>query len=192
MSRRTTLVLAIAMVMMLAFAGVAWAQTPVATETPAATATEEATVVATETTTATAATGCPYGDFVDEDGDGICDNREDGAAGQQWGPGAAAGGMGNMMGNMMRGGMMGGMMHMGKNFVDADEDGICDNCEDGTCMHQGQAARQGKMGMGRWGATDDSDDDTSTMGRGMGRGMRNSMGRGMGNGMSNMGRGWHR
>ena len=185
MSRRTIFVLAISMVMVLAFAGVAWAQTPVATETPAAAATEAATeaVTATETTTATTVTGCPYGDFVDEDGDGVCDNREDGAAGQQWGPGAAAGGMGNMMGHMMGNMMRGGMMQNGQNFVDADEDGICDNCEDGNCMHQGQAAQQGKMGMGRWGASDDDTDDST-----MGRGMRNSMGRGM----SNMGRGWNR
>lgn len=72
--------------------------------------------------------------FADEDGDGVCDHR---AAGRRQGRG-----MGRMRGPMqgMRGRMQGrGMgrtgqrgqgVRQGRNFVDANGDGVCDNLND--------------------------------------------------------------
>jgi hypothetical protein len=139
MSRRITFGIAIVAVLMLVFAGLAWAQTPEVTETPTPTVTD----------TVTAPVGCPYGSFVDNDGDGLCDYREDAATGQQWGP---VGMMGHMMNSMMQ---------RGHNFVDTDGDGVCDHREDGIGMQRNNATRHG-MGMSRMG----------------GNGMNNGMGQG--------------
>jgi hypothetical protein len=90
---------------------------------------------ATETTTPPAAVGCPYGNFTDEDGDGVCDYRDNEAAGQQGG---------RSYGN--------GMMMQQRAYVDADGDGVCDNC-DGTMSHRhGRWNRQG-MGGGQMNST---------------------------------------
>ena len=155
MSRRIVFGIALATVLTLVFAGFAWAQTPAATTVP--TATVEAT--------STATVGCPSGNFVDNDGDGVCDYRN-ADSGQAHGP---MGRMGNMMGGMM-GGMMRGMgqsdmgqgsMMRGQNYVDADQDGVCDHNAAGTGQQRGQSAQRG-MGMGHMGG--------NGMNQGMGRG----------------------
>lgn len=63
----------------------------------------------------------PGPNFVDEDGDGVCDNCD---------------GTPNLYrynyGNQNQEGAMNGPHSPGPNFVDADGDGVCDNC----AMHQ--------------------------------------------------------
>jgi len=66
--------------------------------------------------------------FVDADGDGICDNCTHSAyqhKGVGQGNGPACG-----------------------NFVDADGDGICDNCEQAICQHDGICDGTGPYGPG--------------------------------------------
>jgi hypothetical protein len=120
MSRRITFGIAIATVLMLVFAGLAWAQMPEVTEPPTPMVTE----------TVTAPVGCPYGNFMDNDGDGLCDYGEGAATGQQCGPVG------------MMGGMMNGMMQCGHSFGDSDEDG--------TGMQRSNAPHH-RMGMRRMG-----------------------------------------
>ena len=129
------------------------------------------TAQATPTTPAAAGT-CANGNFVDANNDGVCDNApRDGSGvqfGQQNGQGMnrANGQAQGMQGRGMQGrGMQGqGMQNgqgagQGANFVDANNDGTCDNL--GTA--QGQQGMQGRNGQGR-----------SMQGRGMqGRGMQN-------------------
>lgn len=65
--------------------------------------------------------------FVDEDGDGICDNF---ASGQGKGNGYRNGAQGEC----------------GKNFVDEDGDGICDNITSREGRGNGHGLRQGRCG----------------------------------------------
>ncbi|MCB0158280.1 MAG: hypothetical protein KDD83_09125 [Caldilineaceae bacterium] len=94
---------------------------------------------------------CAYGDFVDADGDGVCDNAGTyaggmgaGSNGTQQGMMSARRGMGNASRGMNAGsGTQAGQGMMGQgyndtdgdgvcdNFVDADGDGQCDNCANG-------------------------------------------------------------
>jgi hypothetical protein len=170
MSRKMSIMVGVVAILVLAFAGLAYAQTPAATEeatAPAAASVPETEAVTeTVTTTLPVQTGCPYGNYVDDDGDGVCDYREDGGANQQWGPRAGMGRMGGMMqGGMMYGGAMrGGMMHWGHHYTDADGDGICDNCEDSDGSPDSSQYRYGR-GMGEQGMN-----GPGMMGRGMNRG----------------------
>ena len=132
MSRKISLSLGAAVLMVLVFANFAWAQTP----------------EATQTTTATATVGCPNGNFIDEDGDGLCDNRNSDGTGQQVGRGMGY-----------------GMMQGDGNYVDADGDGVCDHAADGTGAmgnRSGRSSRQGMAGRGMAGQ--------GMGGHGMGRG----------------------
>jgi hypothetical protein len=77
-----------------------------------------------------------HGTFVDENGDGVCDTyldrtpAQDGT-GSQWGGQGAAGQQGIGRQGVGRQGAMGGQGAAGTNFVDADGDGVCDNCLNG-------------------------------------------------------------
>jgi hypothetical protein len=115
MSRKFSLSLGVAVLMVLVLASFAWAQTP------------EATVTATSPATV----DCPNGNFVDENGDGVCDFRNEDGTAQQYGRGVGYG--------MMRG---------GGNFVDADEDGVCDHAADGTGAMGNHFGRSNRRGMG--------------------------------------------
>lgn len=72
-----------------------------------------------------------HGTFVDENGDGVCDTyldrtpAQDGT-GNRWGGQSAAGQQG-----IGRQAVRGGQGAAGANFVDADGDGVCDNCLNG-------------------------------------------------------------
>ncbi|MEZ4832218.1 MAG: hypothetical protein R2873_09490 [Caldilineaceae bacterium] len=78
-----------------------------------------------------------YGEFIDADGDGVCDSYVDrvpalDGTGSQWG--AQAGGQAKQAGT-------------GVNFVDADGDGVCDNCLNGgvpVLDGTGSQVRQGR------------------------------------------------
>ena len=115
MSPKFSLSLGVAVLMVLVLASFAWAQTP------------EATVTATSPATV----DCSYGNFVDENGDGVCDNRHEDGTPQEYGRGMGYG--------MMRG---------VDNFVDADEDGVCDHAADGTGAMGNHFNRSGRQGMG--------------------------------------------
>lgn len=71
---------------------------------------------------------CLYGDFVDEDGDGVCDNAGQRGANQQ-------------SGRLNRQGV-GGQSQAGPNFADEDENGDCDNVGEGAM----QRSRGGQGG----------------------------------------------
>jgi hypothetical protein len=115
MSRKVSMSLGLAVLMVLMLASFASAQTPEATDTTAS-----PTVV-----------GCPNGNFIDEDGDGVCDNRNADGTGQQYGRGA---------GN--------GMMEQERSYVDADGDGVCDHAADGTGAMGNNQGRWNRQGMG--------------------------------------------
>lgn len=78
--------------------------------------------------------------FVDNDNNGICDNFEKGTPGNRTANGKQrlldGSGRGRGMGYGMRYGRGGG-----RNFVDADKDGVCDHYENGTA---GQGRGPGK------------------------------------------------
>lgn len=59
-------------------------------------------------------------DFVDEDGDGVCDNALMDGTHAQAGMMARRGGQSQMQGQMLRG------QGLGEDFVDANGDGVCD------------------------------------------------------------------
>jgi len=69
--------------------------------------------------------------FVDKDNNGVCDNFENGTPGNPNANGTQrlldGSGRGRGMGYGMRNGRGGG-----RNFVDADNNGVCDNFENGT------------------------------------------------------------
>lgn len=112
---------------------------------------------------------CPYGEFVDADNDGVCDNAGmGGAAGQgyRWSDEDATGNGQGMMAarhGAMHAGMGGRNGTFGQGYVDADDDGQCDNFVDadgdGQCdecagmgqggMQQRGAMQQGMQGRGR-------------------------------------------
>lgn len=83
-------------------------------------------------------------EFVDEDGDGVCDNAGQNAMGE--GNGYMGGRNAEFDENGPRG------THQGSNggagFVDADGDGVCDNCVDedgdGVCDNAGAGEQQQK------------------------------------------------
>lgn len=130
MTRAWTLGLALALIVAIVVSVPAFAQeaTPDAAATPAT---------------------CP--NFVDADGDGVCDHAEAGMC-----PGAGH----HAQMNRGRGMHMGmGYNGMGQNFVDEDGDGICDNCptddngaqsQMGGMGHMGRAAHQGRHGFWFW------------------------------------------
>ncbi|MFC1608540.1 hypothetical protein ACFL47_11280 [Candidatus Latescibacterota bacterium] len=64
--------------------------------------------------------------FVDEDGDGVCDNN---ATGLGKGQGRGAGN--------------------GRLFVDADGDGVCDNCTEGATKNRSGRGRRGRGRAGK-------------------------------------------
>ena len=71
---------------------------------------------------------------------------------------------------------------VGPSFVDANGDGVCDNCT-GTPKRQGHKARQGKGGAGPGNGTGNQGvgpRDGSGYGQGSGRGTCNGTGRGRG------------
>ena len=77
--------------------------------------------------------------FVDKDNNGICDNFENGTPGNP-----NANGKQRLLDGRGRGqgyGMRNGRGSGGRNFVDADKNGVCDNYENGTA---GQGRGQGK------------------------------------------------
>ena len=78
-----------------------------------------------------------YANFIDEDGDGICDNWQ-------------AGGQGLGLGKGTR-----------ENFVDEDGDGVCDNYQSGLRKGKGQG-RGYKQGAGFLDANDDGVCDNCT------------------------------
>ncbi|MCC6165876.1 MAG: hypothetical protein IT329_01490 [Caldilineaceae bacterium] len=131
MKRSWTFGLALALVLALTISIPSFAQDA----TPDTPATDSAAAEATATPMA-----CP--NFVDEDGDGICDHSQDGA-----GHGAGCHQHGQM-------GYSHGMgMGMGHSFVDEDGDGVCDNCPAGNSA-QGRMGRMGRSwhhgGRGFW------------------------------------------
>jgi hypothetical protein len=86
--------------------------------------------------------------FVDKDGDGVCDNQQNRKKGQSGngvkGQGQSAGqGKGNGNGN---GQGMGQGRGRGQGFVDADNDGVCDNYQQ---RKKGSGAKQGGTGAGK-------------------------------------------
>ena len=80
-----------------------------------------------------------HGDFVDVDGDEVCDNyatrepAEDGT-GNRWGGGQ---------------GQQAGMGTQGSSFVDENGDGVCDNCPEDGSHPQNGTGQQTHRG-GRW------------------------------------------
>lgn len=85
---------------------------------------------------------CP---FVDEDGDGICDNYAAGICGQGFVDEDGDGVCDNFEAGIC-----------GQGFVDEDGNGICDNFEAGVCGYGGRRGcggygRRGCGGYGRWG-----------------------------------------
>ena len=103
----------------------------------------------------------PGANFVDEDGDGICDLFGTGASG--YGQGRFGQG-----GARQAYGSRGGAGTCGDNFVDEDGDGICDLAGTGTGSGQGGNGFRGGNGFGR----------------GMGRGQGFGQGQGLGQGAS--------
>ena len=96
--------------------------------------------------------------FVDEDGNGICDNYENGGRGLARGRGVGRGrGIGRGRGT-------------GGYFVDADGDGVCDNFTNGTWRGVGR-------GRGTGGYFVDADGDGVCDNYGTRRGMRGNYGR---------------
>lgn len=118
---------------------------------------------------------CLSGDFVDEDGDGVCDNAGTGmqaGAANRWNgdTDTGYGRQGMMSARRSMGdarGMTSGQGMMGQDyadadgdgvcdhFVDEDGDGVCDNCPSGIGTGTGAGgqqgmARQGMQGRGRW------------------------------------------
>lgn len=86
--------------------------------------------------------------FVDKDNNGVCDNFENGTPGNPNANGKQrlldGSGRGRGMGYGMRNGRDGG-----RNFVDADNNGVCDNFENGTAGQgrgpgNGSGLRNGK------------------------------------------------
>ena len=86
--------------------------------------------------------------FVDKDNNGVCDNFENGTPGNPNANGKQrlldGSGRGRGMGYGMRNGRGGG-----RNFVDADNNGVCDNFENGTAGQgrgpgNGSGLRNGK------------------------------------------------
>lgn len=135
----------------------------------------------TPTTTPAAPITCANGNWVDANGDGVCDSAPRDGSGQQFGRQGTGNGLGmgngqgmiNSRGMGQRQGMGNGQ---GANFVDQDKDGTCDNFVDAdgdrvcdSCRGQQHSQRGGsRQGMG--------------MGRGMhggGHGMRSGMGPGV-------------
>lgn len=68
--------------------------------------------------------------YVDSNGNGICDNYENGSCNEGVCDGTGAGAQRN--GNAGAGQPV-SQMTTGKNYTDANADGICDNCERGSC-----------------------------------------------------------
>lgn len=124
-------------------------------------------------TTPATAGACANGNWVDANNDGVCDNAPRDGSGMQFGQQNRQGmnrgqGQGMQAQGMQGRGMQGqGMQNgqgagQGANFVDADNDGTCDNF--GTAQ-----GRQGMQGRGMHGR--------GIQGRGMqGRGMQNGQG----------------
>lgn len=84
--------------------------------------------------------------FVDKDGDGVCDNyqnKKKGQAGNSTKGQSAGQGKGNGNGN---GQGMGQGRGRGQGFVDADNDGVCDNYQQ---RKKGAGAKQGGAGAGK-------------------------------------------
>ena len=118
------------------------------------------TVQPTPTTPVTTG-ACANGNFVDANNDGVCDNAPRDGSGQQYGMRNGQG-LGMQGRGMQNGQGIGQGAGQGANFVDANNDGTCDNL--GTA--QGQQGRQGRGMQGR-----------GMQGRGMqGRGVQNGQG----------------
>jgi len=79
--------------------------------------------------------------FVDKDNNGICDNFENGTPGNPNANGKQRLLDGSGRGKGMGGGMRNGRGNGGRNCVDADKNGVCDNYENGTA---GQGRGPGK------------------------------------------------
>ena len=98
-------------------------------------------------TTPVTAGACANGNFVDANSDGVCDNAPRDGSGMQYGQ---AQGRGGMQGRGMQNGQ--GIAQgtgQGANFVDANNDGVCDNFGTAQGMQgRGQGRGQG-MGQGR-------------------------------------------
>jgi hypothetical protein len=104
-------------------------------------------------------------DFVDEDDDGVCDNALMDGTGQGAGTMTRQGVRASqgMQANRAAAGMGQGLgQNLGTDFVDADDDGTCDNfldedgdgisdsaAQDGTGSQFGRQGKQGKQGQGR-------------------------------------------
>lgn len=90
--------------------------------------------------------------FVDKDGDGVCDNYDGNRPGKGLGPGNGNGqgratgkGQGRGRGNGQGAGQgQGG----GGNFVDSNDNGVCDNQEDGTGRQRLRDGSGGGTGQG--------------------------------------------
>ncbi|MFO8001849.1 MAG: hypothetical protein R6U46_11435 [Marinilabilia sp.] len=92
----------------------------------------------------------PRTGFVDKDGDGVCDNYDGNRPGKGLGPGNGNGkgrangkGLGRGQGQGAGQGRGGG-----GNFVDSNDNGVCDNLEDGTGRQQRRDGSGGGTGQG--------------------------------------------
>lgn len=69
----------------------------------------------------------------------------------------------------------------GRNYVDANNDGVCDNFKEGTCKGNGQGLRDGSGRKNGQGLKDGSGRKNG-QGKGMGKGKRDGTGNGAGKG----------